>query len=54
MIFETADFTVRGILAEITSGARRYEQLLTFRDKLRKTLNNWFRLRRRRTYTPKA
>ena len=54
MIFETGDFTVRGILAEIVKGARRHEQLLSFRDKLRKTLNNWFRLRRRRTHTPKS
>ena len=53
MIFETEDFTVRGILAEIVKGARRHEQLLSFRDKLRKTLNNWFRLRRQRSYTPK-
>ena len=52
MIFETDDFSVRGIVAAITTGARRHEQLLTFRDKLRKTLNNWFRLRRQRTYTP--
>ncbi len=54
MIFETENFTVRGILDEIVKGSRRHEQLLSFRDKLRKTLNNWFRLRRRRTYTPQA
>jgi hypothetical protein len=52
MICETEDFTVRGILDAIRRGARRHEQLLSFRDKLRKTLNNWFRLHRRRTYTP--
>ncbi len=50
MIFETQDFTVRGILAEIVKGARRHEQLLSFRDKLRKTMNNWFRFRR--TFMP--
>jgi len=54
MVFETNDFSVRGIVAGIKAGAQRHEQLLTFRDKLRKTLNNWFRLRRQRTYTPKA
>ena len=54
MIFETDDFTVRGILAEIVKGGRRHEQLLSFRDKLRKTLNNWFRLRTRRTYPPRS
>ena len=50
-IFDTADFTVRGILECIRRGAQRHEQLLSFRDKLRKTLNNWFRLRSRRTYS---
>ena len=53
MIFETGDFTMPGILAEIVQGARRHEQRLSFREKLRKTLNNWFRLRPRRTFTPK-
>jgi len=52
MIFDTDDFSVRGILNAIVKGARRHEQLLSFRDKLRKTLNNWFRLRRQRSYTP--
>jgi predicted metal-dependent phosphoesterase TrpH len=54
MICETEDFSVRGILGAVTSGARRHERLLSFRDKLRKTMNNWFRLRRTRTYTPKS
>ncbi len=54
MIFETEDFTVRGILAELVKGARRHEQLLSFRDKLRKNLNNWFRFRRRHTYKRKT
>jgi predicted metal-dependent phosphoesterase TrpH len=53
MSFDTAGLTVPAILAAIKAGARRHEQLLGFRDKLRKTLNNWFRLRGRRTYTPK-
>ncbi len=54
MIFDTENLTVRGILDAIVKGARRHEQLLSFRDKLRKTLNNWFRLRRLRTYTPRG
>lgn len=54
MIFDTDDFTVRGILREIARGARRHEQLLSFRDKLRKTMNNWFRLRQRRTHPPQS
>ena len=53
MTFDTDDFTVAGILAAIKKGAPRHEQLLSFRDKLRKTMNNWFRLRSKRTYTPK-
>ena len=53
MTFDTDDFTVAGILAGIKKGAPRHEQLLSFRDKLRKTMNNWFRLRSKRIYTPK-
>lgn len=54
MIFETAELSVPAILAAIRKGALRHERLLTFRDKMRKTLNNWCRLRTRRTYTPKG
>lgn len=54
VIADTEDFTVRGMLGAIVKGVGRHEQLLSFRDKLRKTLNNWFRLRGRRTYTPKS
>jgi predicted metal-dependent phosphoesterase TrpH len=53
MFFETPDFSVPGIIEAIKAGGRRHEQHLSFRDKLRKTLNNWFRLRRTRTFTPK-
>ena len=51
MSFATEDFSVKGILAALKAGGERHEQLLSFRDKLRKTMNNWFRLRRRRTYS---
>ncbi len=54
VIIETENFTARGVLDGILKGAQRHEKLLSFRDKLRKTLNNWFRLRGRRTYTPKS
>lgn len=48
---ETEDFTVKGVLAALVKGdANRHEQYLTFSDKIRKTCNNWFRLRRKRTY----
>ncbi len=53
VIADTENFTVGGVLEAIRKGVRRHEVLLSFRDKLRKTLNNWFRLRARRTYTPK-
>ncbi len=54
MTFDTDDFSVRGILSAIVRGGHRHERLLSTRDKLRKTLNNWFRLRRQRSYTPQA
>jgi hypothetical protein len=53
MIFDTTDFSVGGIIAAIKAGGQRDEHLLSFQNKLRKTLNNWFRLRRKRTFTPK-
>jgi predicted metal-dependent phosphoesterase TrpH len=54
IIVEADDFGVRGVLGGIVKGARRREVQLSFRDKLRKTLNNWFRLRAKRTYQPKG
>jgi len=53
MICDTENLSVRGILDAVLHGARRHERLLSFRDKLRKTLNNWFRLRKQRTYAAK-
>lgn len=50
MVFDTADFSVSGIVAAIKAGGERHEHLLSFKDKLRKTLNNWFRLRRKRVH----
>lgn len=54
IVVETDDFSVRGLLEAIRKGAKRHEMQLSFRDKLRKTLNNWFRLRAKRTYQPKG
>lgn len=54
MILEMEEFSVRGVLEAVKKGGKRHEQLLSFRDKARKTMNNWFRLRAKRTYTPKA
>ena len=50
-IVDAEEFSVRGILQGVLRGGRRHEELLGFRDKWRKTLNNWFRLRGKRTYT---
>jgi predicted metal-dependent phosphoesterase TrpH len=52
MEFEMEELSVRGVLSSIVKGGKRHERLLSFRDKWRKTLNNWFRLRGKRTYTP--
>lgn len=53
IIAEMDAFNVQGVLGAIRKGVRRHEVLLGFREKLRKTLNNWFRLRAKRTYSPK-
>ena len=47
-IFNTTDFSVRGILAQIVKSNELNQRYLTPRDSLRKTWNNWMRLRRRR------
>jgi len=47
-IVNTDDFSVRGILAQIVKSNELNQQYQTPRDSLRKTWNNWLRLRRRR------
>ena len=51
-ILPTEDFSVRGILGQIAKGTELNQRYLTPRDKLRKTLNNWLRLRRKRKREP--
>ena len=51
-ILHTEDFSVRGILGQIAKGTELNQRYLSPRDKLRKTLNNWMRLRRKRTRKP--
>ena len=51
-ILPTEDFSVKGILRQITVGTELNRRYLSRRDKLRKTLNNWLRLRRKRAHTP--
>jgi predicted metal-dependent phosphoesterase TrpH len=47
-ILNTEDFSVKGILTQIVKGTELNQQYLTPRDSIRKTWNNWLRLRRRK------
>jgi predicted metal-dependent phosphoesterase TrpH len=47
-IVNTDDFSVKGILAQILKSNDLNQQYLTPRDSMRKTWNNWLRLRRRK------
>jgi len=47
-ILNTKDLSVKGILAQILKSTELNQQYLTPRDSMRKTWNNWLRLRRRR------
>ena len=50
-ILNTSDFSVKGILNQILRSNELNETYLTPRDSMRKTWNNWLRLRRRRKPT---
>ena len=47
-ILNTDDLSVKGILAQICKSNELNEKYLTPRDSMRKTWNNWLRLRRRK------
>jgi predicted metal-dependent phosphoesterase TrpH len=47
-ILNTNDLSVKGILAQILKSNELNQQYLTPRDSMRKTWNNWLRLRRRK------
>jgi predicted metal-dependent phosphoesterase TrpH len=49
-ILNTEDFSVKGILNQIVKGTELNQHYLTPRDSIRKTWNNWLRLRRRKTH----
>ena len=51
-ILHTDDFSVKGILNQVKKGTELYQRYLTRTDKLRKTLNNWLRFRRKRVHRP--
>jgi hypothetical protein len=53
-ILDTDDFTVRGVLAQIVRPNELNQQYLTPGDSLRKTWNNWMRLRRRKRLPEKT
>ena len=46
-IVETDDFSVRGVLEALRRGTELEQQYLSTRQTIRKTWNNWFRLRRK-------
>jgi hypothetical protein len=45
-IIETEDFSVRGVLEATQRGTELEQRYLSTRQTIRKTWNNWFRLRR--------
>src|ERR1700682_6562357 len=47
-ILNTDDLSVKGILAQLLKSNELNQQYLTPRDSMRKTWNNWLRLRRRK------
>jgi predicted metal-dependent phosphoesterase TrpH len=51
-ILHTDDFSVKGILGQINKGTELNHRYLSPRDALRKTWNNWLRLRRKRVHKP--
>src|SRR6478735_4631776 len=53
-ILDTDDFSLRGLLAQILKNNELNQQYLTPKDSVRKTWNNWMRLRRRKTTPDRA
>ena len=51
-ILDTPDFTVKGILAQILKNNQLNQKYMTPKDTLKKTWNNWLRLRKRRRHVP--
>jgi hypothetical protein len=49
-ILDTPDFSVKGLLGQIAKGTELNQQYMSPKDALRKTWNNWLRLRRRRVH----
>jgi hypothetical protein len=53
-ILDTGDFSLRGLLAQILKSNELNQEYLTPKDSVRKTWNNWMRLRRRKTMPARA
>jgi predicted metal-dependent phosphoesterase TrpH len=53
-ILHTEDFSVKGVLAQIVKSTELNQKYLRPQDSLRKTWNNWLRLRRKRTHVSPA
>lgn len=53
-ILETPDFTLKGLLAQIVKNNELNQKYMSPKDSLRKTWNNWLRLKRRRPHVPKV
>jgi predicted metal-dependent phosphoesterase TrpH len=53
-ILDTSDFSLRGLLAQILKSNELNQEYLTPKDSVRKTWNNWMRLRRRKTMPARA
>ncbi len=51
-ILNTNDFSTKGILNQITAGTELNQRYLSPKDTLRKTWNNWLRLRKKRVHSP--
>jgi predicted metal-dependent phosphoesterase TrpH len=51
-ILHTEDFSVKGILGQISKGTELNQRYMSPKDALRKTWNNWLRLRRKRVHKP--
>ncbi|MGB8353300.1 MAG: PHP domain-containing protein [Chthoniobacteraceae bacterium] len=52
-ILQTEDFSLKGLMAQIVKSNDLTQRYLTPKDSLRKTWNNWLRLRRPKRHTPK-
>jgi hypothetical protein len=51
-ILNTDDLSVHGIIAQLVKSNELNQNYLTPRDSMRKTWNNWLRLRRRKKLPP--